>query len=65
MNLLPICVSTTSTEEKRTLKEYANEFQKWKETEIGLKEIQHHQEHENYFKILSTKMFIQIQTIKT
>ena len=40
-----------SNEEKRTLKEYVNDFQKWKKTEFGKIEIKHHREHKNYFKL--------------
>ena len=40
-----------SNEEKTILKEYGTQFQKWKETDIGKKELQQHRDHENYFKL--------------
>ena len=40
-----------SNEEKTILKEYGTQFQKWKETDIGKKEIQEHRDHEKYFKL--------------
>ena len=43
-----------SDEEKRSLKEYANDFQNWKKTEIGKEKIQLHIDHEKYFKLKLT-----------
>ena len=40
-----------SDEEKAILKKYGSEFQKWRETDIGKKEIQEHRDHEKYFKL--------------
>jgi hypothetical protein len=39
-----------SNEEKKNLKEYGIQFQKWLETNIGKEKIQQHIDHENYFK---------------